>query len=96
MMKKSQEKYFFTERATIIFRSHAKNLLNLIDEAIKDGVEVIYNTKVLSADIKNGKINKVKCIKTDTSKEKVIDIENSEFYLQADSIIFAIGLKPKT
>lgn len=65
-----------------------------LDEAIEDGVNIIYNTKVLSADIKNGEISKVNCIKTDTSTDKVLDLENSEFSINADSIIFAIGLKP--
>ena len=65
-----------------------------LDEAIEDGVNIICNTKVLSADVENGEISKVNCIKTDTTTDKVIDIENSEFTLNADSIIFAIGLKP--
>ena len=65
-----------------------------LDEAIEDGVNIIYNTKVLSADIEKGEISKVNCIKTDTSTDKVIDVENSEFSINADSIIFAIGLKP--
>lgn len=65
-----------------------------LDEAVEDGVNIIYNTKVISANIENGKISEVNCIKTDTSTDKVIDIENSEFTLKADSIIFAIGLKP--
>ena len=65
-----------------------------LDEAIEDGVNIIYNTKVLSADIENGEISKINCIKTDTTTEQVIDIQNSEFNIKADSIIFAIGLKP--
>ena len=65
-----------------------------LDEAINDGVQVIYNTRVINADIDSGKIKSVNCIKTDSTTEKVIDVENSEFSLKADSIIFAIGLKP--
>lgn len=67
-----------------------------LQEAIEDGVEVIYNTKVLEAVVKDEKIQKVKCIKTDTSNGEVKDIENSEFYINADTIIFAIGLKPNS
>lgn len=67
-----------------------------LQEAMEDGVEVIYNTKVLEAVVEDGKIQKVKCIKTDTSNEKVKDIENSEFYIDADTVIFAIGLKPNS
>lgn len=65
-----------------------------LEEAIKDGVKVIYNTRIISADIDSGEIKSVNCIKTDSSTEKVMDIENSEVNLKADSIIFAIGLKP--
>lgn len=65
-----------------------------LEEAIKDGVKVIYNTKVLSADVNSEEIKSVNCIRTDSSTEKVTDIENSEFSLKADTIIFAIGLKP--
>ena len=45
-----------------------------LEEAIADGVKVIYNTRVISADIKNGKIERIKCIKTDLSNDNVIDI----------------------
>lgn len=65
-----------------------------LDEALADGVKVIYNTRVMSAEVNDGNIQKVKCIKTDSSGSKVVDIENSEFYINADSVIFAIGLKP--
>lgn len=65
-----------------------------LKEAMQDGVKVIYNAKVISADIDNGNIQKVKCIKTDSSSEEIKEIKNSEFYIKADSIIFAIGLKP--
>lgn len=65
-----------------------------LDEALADGVQILYNTRVISADVKDGIINKVNCIKTDSSTEKVVDMENSEFSINADSVIFAIGLKP--
>lgn len=65
-----------------------------LNEALEDGVQIIYNTRVISADIKDGKIEKINCIKTDSSDGKVVDIENSEFTIKADSVIFAIGLKP--
>lgn len=83
--------------ATIVYRRDNNKMparqLEL-EEAILDGVKIIYNTKVIGADVENDNIKRVKCIKTDTTTEKVIDIANSEFYLNADSIIFAIGLKP--
>lgn len=65
-----------------------------IEDAIKDGVNILYLTKVTSANVENGKINEVKCIKTKIEDNRAIDIEGSEFKLKADSIIFAIGLIP--
>lgn len=65
-----------------------------LNEALEDGVQIIYNTRVISADVKDGKIERINCIKTDSSDGKVVDIENSEFTIKADSVIFAIGLKP--
>lgn len=84
--------------STIVYRRDASKMPARqieLEEAIADGVQIIYNTKVLESDIDdNGNIEKIKCIKTDSSTEKVIDIENSDFYINADTIIFAIGLKP--
>ena len=83
--------------STIIYRrDNAKMPARQIEleEAFSDGVKIIYNTRVINADIKNGKINKVNCIKTDSNESKVKDIPNTEFTIKADSIIFAIGLKP--
>ena len=84
--------------STIVYRRDASKMPARqieLEEAIADGVKIIYNTKVLEADIDdNGNIEKIKCIKTDSSTEKVIDIENSQFYINADTVIFAIGLKP--
>lgn len=65
-----------------------------LEEAIEDGVQIMYNTRVIDAIIENGKIKYINCIKTDSSTDKVVDIENTEFTIKADSIIFAIGLKP--
>lgn len=65
-----------------------------LDEAISDGVEVIYNTRVIDANFENGHLYSVNCIKTDSMNENVTDIKNSEFSIKADTVIFAIGLKP--
>lgn len=85
------------KNSTIVYRRNKEKMPAReieLEEAIADGVKIIYNTKVLKAEIENEKIQKVKCIKTDTSNGEVKDIENSEFYIDADTIIFAIGLKP--
>lgn len=83
--------------STIVYRRNKEKMPAReieLQEAIEDGVKIMYNTKVVSADVENGKINKINCIKTKLEDDKIIDIENSSFTLEADSIIFAIGLKP--
>lgn len=83
--------------STIVYRRNREKMPAReieLEEAMEDGVEVIYNTKVLEADVEEGKIQKVRCIKTDTTNGEVKDIKGSEFYINADTIIFAIGLKP--
>lgn len=42
----------------------------------------------------NRKISSVKCIQTKIIDGKAIDIPNTEFSYNANSIVFAIGLKP--
>ena len=39
-------------------------------------------------------MEKVRCIQTKVIEEKAIDIPNTEFDYKANSVIFAIGLKP--
>lgn len=46
------------------------------------------------ANFKTKRISSLKCIKTQIVDKKAIDIENSEFDYKADTVIFAIGLKP--
>jgi len=83
--------------STIVYRRDSSKMPARqieLDEAIEEGVKIIYNTRVIDADIENSKIKNINCIKTDSSTDKVVDIENSEFTINADSVIFAIGLKP--
>ena len=83
--------------STIVYRRDSSKMPARqieLDEAIEDGVQIIYNTRVISANIENGKIKNINCIKTNSSTDKVVDIEKSEFTIKADSVIFAIGLKP--
>lgn len=65
-----------------------------LKEAIEDGVKQVFTTRVIKAEGKNKKIEKVKCIQTKIIDGKAIDIPNSEFDYKADTVIFAIGLKP--
>lgn len=86
------------ETSTIIYRRDKEKMparKSELDDALNDGVKVIYNTKVIGVEDENGIINSVKCIKTITEGNSIQDIEGSEFLLKADSVIFAIGLKPE-
>lgn len=83
--------------STIVYRRDKEKMTAREEElkaAIKDGVQVIYNTKVLEAIIENNKIINMKCIKTETIDDKINDIENTDHYIKANSVVFAIGLKP--
>lgn len=68
------------------------NRSELID-TIEDGVKIEYLTRVLSANIENQKVVSLNCIKTQIENEKAVDVENSNFTVQADTVIFAIGSK---
>lgn len=67
-----------------------------LQDAISDGVKIKYKTKVIEAisDNNSEKITSVKCMKTNVIEKKAVDIENSEFIYPANTVIFAIGLKP--
>lgn len=66
-----------------------------LDEALQDGVEFKELTRVATANIENGKIKSVNCVKTEIVNGKAVDSENAEeFEEEANTVVFAIGLKP--
>ena len=65
-----------------------------LEEAIKDGVNPEFTTRVIKAEGKDKKIEYVKCIHTKVVEGKAMDIPNTEFNFKADTVVFAIGLKP--
>ena len=66
-----------------------------LDDAIKDGVEFKELTRVVSANEKNGKIISLNCVKTEIIDGKAVDIKDAkEFQEEANTVVFAIGLKP--
>ena len=65
-----------------------------LEEAIKDGVKFNELVRVISANSKNGKMNSLNCIKTEIVDSKAKDVEGTEFVEEADTLVFAIGLKP--
>ena len=66
-----------------------------LEDALKDNVEFIPLTRVISANIENKKIQSVNCIKTEIVEGKAVDIDNSNFLVEANTVVFAIGLKPE-
>lgn len=65
-----------------------------LEEAINDGVKIMYQTKVIKAKDTEGKLSSIECIKTRIENERAVDIENSSFTMQVDTVVFAIGSKP--
>lgn len=66
-----------------------------LDEALEDGVEFKELTRVISANSKNGNIESLNCIKTQIVDGKAQDVPDaSEFKEEANTVVFAIGLKP--
>lgn len=65
-----------------------------LKEAVEDGVKPVFTTRVINAEGKNRKMESVNCIQTKVIDGKAIDIPNSEFKYEADTVVFAIGLKP--
>ena len=66
-----------------------------LDDAINDGVEFKELTRVVSANETNGNIKSVNCVNTEIVNGKAVDIENAEeFKEEANTVVFAIGLKP--
>ena len=63
-------------------------------DAIADGVKWNEKVRVISANVENNKLVSLNCIRTEIVDKKAVDIPGSEFVEEADSVVFAIGLKP--
>lgn len=82
------------DKVSILYRRN-KELMPARDvelnDALKEGIEIQYLTRVISAKVENEKITEIECIKTKIENDKAVDIENSNFLMKADTVIFAIG-----
>lgn len=66
-----------------------------LEEAIEDGVDFKELTRVVSANLEDGKITSVNCVKTEIVDGKAVDKNPvEEFVEEANTVVFAIGLKP--
>ena len=70
-------------KTTIVYRRNEEKMpasISEINDAKKEGVEFLFNTKVLKANIDaSGRIKSVECSKTITQGDKIEDVENSIF-----------------
>lgn len=85
------------EKVSILYRRDREHMPAReieLEEAIKDGVEFKELVRVDSANIDNGKLKSLHCNRTQIIDGKAVDIPNDEFDFEADTVVFAIGLKP--
>lgn len=92
------------EKVTIVYRRSRKELPARKDEvhhAIEEGVNFEFLTNpVAFIDTGKGKLGKVKCIRMtlgepdDSGRRRPIPIEGSEFEMNADTVVLAIGSQP--
>ena len=73
-----------------------------VEEALREGVEIEFLTQPIEIIGENGKVKKVRCIRMrlgepgPDGRRKPIPIEGSEFEVEADHVIFAIGEQPES
>lgn len=66
-----------------------------LEEALEDGVTFQPLTRVISANGEQGKMVSLNCIQTKIVDNKAVDIQGTEFTVEANTVVFAIGLKPE-
>ena len=70
-----------------------------IDDAMKEGVEFLFQNNIVKI-IGKDKVEKIECIKTELIKQegesrlKPVNIEGSNYEIQVDYVVMAVGSKP--
>ncbi|MFH1628203.1 MAG: FAD-dependent oxidoreductase, partial [Pseudomonadota bacterium] len=91
------------EDAHIIYRRSRLEMLaepEEVEEAEKEGVKIHFLVAPLKISSEDGKVSGIECIRTrltdpdTTGRRKPIPVEGSEFFIEADHIIPAIGQEP--
>lgn len=85
------------EKVSILYRRDEEHMPARkieFEECLKDGVEWFPYTRVDRANLENGKMISVHCNRTQIIDGKVQDVQGQELDIEADTVIFAIGLKP--
>lgn len=84
------------EDVTIVYR-RTKELMPAIKQEIemaeKEDIKFVFNTKVIGANLDDkNNLKQIECLKTTIVDNRAQDIENSNFFIDANTVIFAIGL----
>jgi heterodisulfide reductase subunit A-like polyferredoxin len=91
------------KEVNIIYRRSKTEMLaepEEIEEAEKEGVKIHFLTAPLKISAEGNKVSGIECIRTrltepdTTGRRKPIPVEGSEFFIEADNIIPAIGQEP--
>ena len=76
-------------------REHMPARRKELEDTLNSGVELKELVRVDSANEENSKIFSLNCVETEIVNEKAVDKENGEKFIEkADTVIFAIGLRP--
>lgn len=71
-----------------------------IEEAIEEGIEFLYQNNIIKI-CGDKKVNKIECVKTELvqkegeSRKSPVNIEGSNYFIDADYVIMAVGSKPE-
>jgi len=91
------------DEVRIIYRRSRQEMLaeeEEVEEAEKEGVEILYLAAPLRITGEDGKVNGIECIRTRlmeadaTGRRKPVPVQGSEFFIEAQHIIPAIGQEP--
>lgn len=91
------------KKVTVIYRRSEKQMpaeRKEIEDAKKDGVEFLFQNNIVKIIGKN-RLEKIECIKTELVKKEgetreiPINIENSNYEIDMDYVVMAIGSKPQ-
>ncbi|MCP4754811.1 MAG: FAD-dependent oxidoreductase, partial [Proteobacteria bacterium] len=71
-----------------------------VEEAEREGIKIHYLVAPLNISSENGKVSGIECLRTrltdpdTTGRRKPIPVEGSEFFIEAETIIPAVGQEP--
>ena len=93
--KKAKKVYVIYRRARAQMPAEEEE----IDSAINEGVEVLFQNNIVKI-LGKDKVEKLECIKTELVKvegerEKPVNIEGSNYLMDIDYVIMALGSKPE-